>query len=372
MKKLFKKSLAVILTALMLMSTVPITVSAAEATVGSVGPRSGYTGDCTWILDDEGTLTISGNGEMRDYESDGSYYSYAPWSYTELHCSKVIIEDGVTYIGNCAFAYCDDLTSITIPDSVTNIGEMAFYNCKNLTEIIIPNSVATIGSWSFTGCEKLESATLSNALTEISESTFHGCTSLSEITIPNSVTKIKEKAFLFCTSLKSITIPSSVTSIEYMAFDSCRSMTDAIIPESVISFGDWAFFNCPNLTIYGKVGSHAETYAKKDSIPFEDLDSLSETIASGTTGDCTWELDDKGTLTISGNGAMADYSSYSNVPWKDYEINEVVIENGVTSIGNSAFYRCTKLTGITIPDSVTSIGSYAFISCYSLTSIRIQ
>ena len=91
MKKLFKKSLAVILTALLLISTVPITVSAAETTVGSVGPRSGYTGDCTWILDDEGTLTISGNGEMRDYESDGSYYSYAPWSYTELHCSKVII-----------------------------------------------------------------------------------------------------------------------------------------------------------------------------------------------------------------------------------------------------------------------------------------
>ncbi len=88
MKKLFKKSLAVILTALMLMSTVPITVSAAEATADSVGATSGTTGECTWELDDEGTLTISGNGAMDNYTTKG-----APWKDYEI--KKAIIENGV-------------------------------------------------------------------------------------------------------------------------------------------------------------------------------------------------------------------------------------------------------------------------------------
>ena len=98
-------------------------------------------------------------------------------------------------------------------------------------------------------------------------------------------------------------------------------------------------------------------------------DDSSAEVTSGTTGDCTWTLD--GTkLTISGNGAIADYDSSKPSPW-ERSITEVIIENGVTSIGHYAFRYCTSLTSITIPNSVTSIGRYAFWECTSLTSITI-
>ena len=89
---------------------------------------------------------------------------------------------------------------------------------------------------------------------------------------------------------------------------------------------------------------------------------------SGTTGDCTWTLDN-GVLTISGNGKMENYFSYDEKPWET-EIKKVVIENGVRSIGDSAFYGCTELTSVSIPDSVTSIGDFAFQNT-SLKSVTI-
>ena len=98
------------------------------------------------------------------------------------------------------------------------------------------------------------------------------------------------------------------------------------------------------------------------------------TTYTGTTGDCTYTLDfSDSTLVISGTGAMEDYSSYSSVPWYNYReyFNTVTIEDGVTSIGDYAFYKCTSLTNVTIGSGMTSIGSYAFQYCSSLTSITI-
>ena len=126
------------------------------------------------------------------------------------------------------------------------------------------------------------------------------CTSLTDVKIPDSVTKICSFAFLNCNDLVSITIPDSVTSIEYKAFSGCESLERAAIPETVTEIGNNVFENCPVLTIYGKSGSYAETYANNNNIPFVAV------TAFGTTGDCAWMLNN-GVLTISGNGAMEDY-----------------------------------------------------------------
>ncbi|MER2149887.1 MAG: leucine-rich repeat domain-containing protein, partial [Ruminococcus sp.] len=151
MKALFKKSLAVLLSALLLFTAVPFAASAAVALQEqSVGASSGTTGDCTWTLDDEGTLIISGNGAMEDY----TIRSSAPWG---TNIKMVVIEDGVSSIGNDAFYNCKSLTSVSIGNSVTSISYAAFYGCASMTSVTIGKSVTSIGDKAFYGCTGLTS-----------------------------------------------------------------------------------------------------------------------------------------------------------------------------------------------------------------------
>ena len=111
------------------------------------------------------------------------------------------------------------------------------------------------------------------------------------------------------------------------------------------------------------------------------VSAFADTTAGGTCGkNLTWTLDSNGTLTISGTGKMWDYDRISDngsyktsAPWGECysSITSVVINDGVTSISNYAFYNCSSLTSVTIPDSVTSIGTGAFLNCSSLTSVTI-
>ena len=208
---------------------------------------SGYCGsegdgkNLTWTLDSEGTLTISGKGEMKDYD----YFS-DPWVRSAVKC--VSIESGVTCIGDYAFHNCTNLTGVTIPNSVTSIGGSAFSDCSSLTSITIPSSVTSIGEYTFSYCSSLTSITIPNSVTSIGESAFEGCSSLTSITIPSSVTSIGRFAFSDCSSLTSITIPSSVTSIGERVFVGCSSLTSVTIPNSVTSIGEGAFWGCGSLT----------------------------------------------------------------------------------------------------------------------------
>ena len=173
-------------------------------------------------------------------------------------CSKYIIPDSVTGIGNDAFNGCMSLTSITIPTNVTNIGFNAFYRCTSLTSITIPDSVTRIDNGVFLGCTSLTSITIPDSVTIIGDNAFRRCTSLTSITIPNSVTEIFGGAFAHCTSLTSITIPDGVTSILSGAFSNCTSLASITIPDSVISVSQWAFEGCTNLTDVYYAGSRED------------------------------------------------------------------------------------------------------------------
>ena len=190
--------------------------------------------------------------------------------------TSIKIPNGVTNIGNSVFTTCESLTSITIPDSVTSIGRFAFNECKNLASITIPDSVTSIGESAFEYCSSLTSITIPNSVTSIGTYAFFDCFRLTSITIPNSVTSISDYAFFGCTSLTSITIPNSVTSIGDCAFYKCTSLTSITIPKSVTSMGDDAFWGCNNLTIKCYPDSEAEKYAKANDIKYVLLDSIAD------------------------------------------------------------------------------------------------
>lgn len=195
----------------------------------------------TWKLDNNGTLTISGEGDMsfsstRDEKTNS--YIYSPFQGNSK-VKKVVIKNGITSISLSAFENCKNLKSISIPNTVTSIGNRAFENCTSLTGIKLPKSVTYIDFNAFRNCTSLKSIDLPEGITNISGSLFYGCKSLKSVTIPKSVTYIEGRAFAHCTALKSVLIPNSVMDFEWDSF-----------------------FYCPKLTIKCVPGSPAEEYCK--------------------------------------------------------------------------------------------------------------
>ncbi|QDP86509.1 leucine-rich repeat protein [Chryseobacterium sp. SNU WT5] len=160
--------------------------------------------------------------------------------------TSVIIPNTVTKIGYKSFSRCSNLNSVSIPNSVTSIGESGFEFCTNLTSIIIPDSITAIPTKCFARCSGLASITIPNSVTSIGESAFE-FSGLTSISIPNSITSIPYKAFTRCTNLTTVTIPNSVSTIGDYAFEFCTNLQSVVIPESVISIGTKSFGNCTNL-----------------------------------------------------------------------------------------------------------------------------
>ena len=217
--------------ALDLGTSVGVSAEVSTATSGTCGEN------LTWELDSEGTLTISGSGEMENYHYDYYTNSYDSPFYDRSDIKKVIICDGVTSIGYAAFYYCTSLESVTIPDSVTSIGDNAFYYCTSLESVTIPDSVTSIDVFAFSSCSSLKS-----------------------ITIPDSVTSIGYGSFSSCSSLKSITIKNPECKISDITSTICNGY-------------DYDKGNCYfDGTVYGYANSTAQAYAEKYGYNFEALD----------------------------------------------------------------------------------------------------
>ena len=205
---------------------------------------SGSCGEnVTWTLTADGTLTISGMGAMTDY----TYDSRSPWYSCRTYIKRVVMQQGVTSIGDHAFWDCSGLTSVTIPDGVTSIGGDAFSGCAALTSVTIPGSVTSIGGGAFSGCTSLTSVAIPSSVTEIGGSAFSGCTGLTSVTIPDSVTSIGDSVFSGCTALTAVTISDGVTAIGGSTFSNCIRLAKVTIPKSVTSIGKNAFYYCESI-----------------------------------------------------------------------------------------------------------------------------
>lgn len=387
-------TLLALLAALCCFLTVTAGAEAAIVDSGTCGEN------LTWTLDGEGTLRIAGEGAMEEYQWNGD----VPWYQSRDKVKAVVIENGVTTIGNYSFYRYENMTSVTIPVSVTTIGNFAFRYCGSLTSVVIPESVTNIGEGAFSDCDSLTSVTIPKSVIAIGYYAFNECTSLTDVsiadmdawcqidfggdganptcyakniwlngnkivsvnvpegvtdlkytfygfkdlirvTLPKSLTGIGEGTFSNCSSLNDITIPDGVTTIGDRAFLECSSLASATIPGSVAAIGNFAFSDCSRLTDV-TIPSSVTTIGR---YAFSDCRSLTSiSIPEGLTAINAWV-----------------FSSCSS-------LTSVTIPEGVTSIGDRAFSYCRSLTSITIPQSVTTIGDSAFASCSDLTDAYIS
>ncbi len=248
-------------------------------------------------------------------ESNPLYYAEGLYLDGEL-VTNLTIPDGVTRVGNFAFAGCSDLTFVSIPESVTDIGQGAFYSCDSLAAVTIPGSVTAIGNRAFEGCGSLATVTIREGVDSIGEYAFQDCSNLTSITIPSSITGIGWWAFEGCDDLHSVHItdlaawcsidfsydranplynagnlyfngrlvtnlilPDDVSAIGAYAFFGCSSLIAVTIPNNVTGIGDHAFSECSMLDTVYYLGKKTEW--ERISIDFENDDLTSATIHYG-------------------------------------------------------------------------------------------
>lgn len=413
MKKRVLSLMLVLLVTLTLIPLEPLAEAAAASdTCGSKGDN------LKWALDEEnGVLTISGQGDMADYSENS-----APWAEKSSSITSVSIQQSVTGIGSGAFCFCAALSSVTLPDGLKRIGDGAFGGCESLTEIAIPTSVETIGNGAFSYCTRLGKATLPQKLTELSDSLFEDCAGLTEVNIPQSVTAIGENAFKGCKALAVTSIPGGVKTIGKEAFASCSAVEELTIPAGVERIGESAFkgtniesvifdgtkerwtaiggetsgidiekirHSCDKGSAWlsnggehwhecswcGKVSDKAAHEDEGDGTCKVCGAKLSDVLAEGTLAGLSWSLARSGVLTISGSGELPELANDgTSEPWKKHSdiIIEVVIKSGVTGVGSGAFTGCTALKKVSISDTVKKLDLNAFSGCTALEAFAVE
>ena len=305
------------------------------------------------------TLVISGTGAMEDYKKsrddrDDPWEYSTPWIAKNFPLKKVVLENGLTHIGNCAFIDRSGLTdSLVIPDSVTSIGCSAFENCSGLTgSLVIPDSVTSIGCSAFKNCSGLTgSLVIPNSVTSIGYNAFSGCSGFNgTLTISNKLKTIDSNVFYKCAGLTgSLIIPDSVTNIGNSAFSECSGLTGSlIIPDSVTSIGYNAFYRCTGLEGELILPDKVE---RIESNTFRECGKLSVSLILPKN------------LTYIGEYAFAGtgFKTISDFP------------ESLVSILDSAFYGCKTLSGnLVIPSNVQELGYGAFEGCHKLLSITVK
>lgn len=403
MKSLWKKLLTLAVAAVCLWCIVMNANAADEIASGTCGAN------LTWVMTGDGVLTISGEGNMYDYNMS----STPPWNSYRESITSAVVEDGITALGNYSFLWCTNLASVKLPDSLTTIGTRAFHGCSSLVDITIPESVTYLGSDAFFSCESLVFVKVPSGVTEIYFGLFRGCSSLVEVDLHDGITEIGNEVFYGCSSLASIAIPSGVTMIGSSLFEGCTALTDITIPDSVTDIGSYAFSSCESLAKIQipsgvtEIGSGAfngcaalvrvqlpegirsiENYLFKNCAALQEVDIPEGTVSIGKdafkncTALTTIRLPDS--LTSIDDGAFSGCTALKTIAFPAglqsfgdqvisgcTGIEEIVLPGCVTSVGSSAFANCTNLKTVVIPECVTAIESKAFYNCVSLENVNL-
>jgi|GEM_PF-2561910 len=299
-----------------------------------------------------------------EFSEDGTVLVKYP---AQLWDESYTIPEGVTAIGNNAFAFCENLVRVTLPEGVTSIGRSSFESCKKLKQVDIPGTVTSIGSHAFIGCCRLASVHIPDGVTRIEPSTFQGCGSLAAADIPGSVTSIGESAFQECAHLTSVDIPDGVTGIGKSAFRKCARLVSVHIPAGITNIGESLFQSCEKLIRVNlpagvtSIGNCAFDSCKK--LVSVNIPDTVTSIGESAFRSCACLVELRLPDSVKHIGAWAFTRCERLV--------RVNIPAGVTCIPLGAFDGCASLVDMYIPDNVTSIGGCVFSGCRSLVSIRL-
>ena len=291
-------------------------------------------------------LVISGTGPMYDY-TEGE----APWldyiADNHLTVRGLYILPGVTYIGENAFAGMG-VSSTGIPGSVREIGASAYRKNTNLNNPYLGANIRSVGDYAYaeTGTNYL---VFGNPHAEFGTGIFQGCKSLTKANLPEGMTAVPAAMFSGCNTLRETTIPTTVSSIGTNAFSGCTRL------KTVNYFGtttQWAAIDVAE-------GNDALLNATLEGV----------LTTGGTCGEnALWELsEDFATLTISGSGAV------TSCPWANAArtVETIIVEDGITSLCDSAFYGFEVVTEISLPETLTEIGSDCFRNNYALPGLEL-
>ena len=357
------------------------------------GYEFGSCGDCVGYAWNKttGKVVIGGVGPMWDYDSNTFDDNPSPFLFSD-NVKTVVIGYGVTSVGEFTFFECESLESVTFPDdgSFKTIGNYAFTNCFSLTGVTFPRGLTAIGDDAFYG-DGLESVTIPGTVTKIGQYAFYSC-DLTSVTFPKSLTAIPAGAFAYCSYLE------------------CINYTGSPADWAAVTVADDAFegapVSAPTSYYYGVEGAEnaindvgvndgSDAYLARvaaayvafnklsaaDKAKVTNADVLQAAIDAalgyefGQCGNCVgyaWNQT-TGKVVIGGCGPMTEYSSSRSPFYGSNEVKTVVIANGVTTVGKSAFSNCRKLESVTFPDdgSLAAIGEYTFEQCQSLQSVAL-
>lgn len=319
---------------------------------------SGACGEnLTWSLDSDGTLTVSGTGDMTS----------APWSSHQGDIKKVVFDDGVTSICDEAFG-AFSIEVIEFADSIKTIGNDAFYS-THIKELNLPSELISIGQWAFDNCQELKNVIAKDKLQEIKSGAFSNCSSLTAFNVPKSVTSISLNAFSNCTSLSAINVDSE--NLTYSSVDGVlynKEKTELILyidrPDrktfnvlaSVEKIGYTTLANCQNLNaITVEVGN--KNFYSENGILF-DKNNVIYTYPAGKT-DTNYIIPDK----------VYNIGNYAFKGCKN--LKEITLNNHIQKIGNGAFSNCISICNFNLPETVISIGENAFSGCKNLKTINL-
>lgn len=302
------------------------------------------------------TLHITGSGAMPDYAENT-----APWLAYKSLFDCVIIEEGITHVGNYAFADVGWLTSITLPNSVRSIGQYTFAGCTVMENITLPDNLTTIGVGAFSYCYSLRNIYIPSSVSKLPAYCFLNCMQLESVSGAQNVNTIDYGAFYFCSELKHIDLPDCLSVIDDWAFAACMGLSSISIPGNVDKVGDYAFFYCSSLkdvTVNNGVSSIGQYAFSQTAILSISLPNSFDRLEEGAFELCEdLSAVDLGNTEVIGSRAFYGCTAL-----------ETISLNVVSQIDDFAF-AATGLNTVCVGAFITELGDGVFADCQSLEEI---